>query len=66
MKKHYLTKPQQLIYDMEKFAGGSIATVCGSVIIKCRKEIAKLLNAVNKLYRLNDTLCIKITETIRT
>ena len=51
---------------MEKFAGGGIATVCGSVIIKGRKEIAELLNAVNKLYRLNDALCIKITETIRT
>ena len=51
---------------MGKFAGGSNATVCGSVIIKGRKEITKLLNAVNKLYRLNDALCIKITETIRT
>ena len=58
-----LTKPQQLIYDMEKFAGGSIATVCGSIIIKGKKDIKILTKAVNELYRLNDALRIKIIET---
>lgn len=58
-----LTKPQKLIYDMEKFAGGSIATVCGSIVIKGKKDITKLSNAVNELYRLNDALRIIITET---
>jgi len=57
-----LTKPQKLIYDMEKFAGGSIATVCGSVVIKGEKDIEMLSNAVNEIYRLNDALRIKITE----
>lgn len=58
-----LIKPQKLIYDMEKFADGSIATVCGSVIIKGEKDITELSNAVNELYRINDALRIKITET---
>ena len=48
---------------MEKFAGGSIATVCGSIIIKCEKDIETLSNAVNELYRLNDALRIRIIET---
>lgn len=28
-----LTKPQKLIYDMEKFAGGAISVICGSMLI---------------------------------
>ncbi len=58
-----LTKPQKLIYDMEKYAGGSIANVCGSIVIKGEKDISVLTNAVNELYRLNDALRIRITET---
>lgn len=58
-----LTKPQKLIYDMEKFAGGSIATVCGSIVIKGEKDVAELSNATNELYRINDALRIKIIET---
>lgn len=27
-----LTKPQRLIYDMEKFYGGSISVICGSSV----------------------------------
>lgn len=60
---HNLTKPQKLIYDMEKYAGGSIANVCGSIVIKGKKDIKILTNAVNELYRLNDSLRIRITET---
>ena len=25
-----LTKPQKLIYDMERYVGGAIAVICGS------------------------------------
>ncbi len=59
---YHLTKPQKLIYDMERFAGGSIANVCGSIVIKGEKDISVLTNAVNELYRLNDALRIRITE----
>lgn len=48
---------------MEKYAGGSIANVCGSIVIKGEKDISVLTNAVNELYRLNDALRIRITET---
>lgn len=56
------TKPQKLIYDMEKYAGGSIATICGSIIIRGKKDIGELIDAVNELYRLNDALRIRIIE----
>ena len=58
-----LTKPQKLIYDMEKFAGGTISVICGSMLIDDKKDLSKLKLAVNELYRLNDALRIRICET---
>lgn len=60
---YHLTKPQKLIYDMEKYAGGSISNVCGSIVIKGEKDVSVLTNAVKELYHLNDALRIRITET---
>lgn len=57
-----LTKPQKLIYDMEKFAGGSISIVCGSMLIKTDKSIDEMQKSVNELYRLNDALRIRVSE----
>lgn len=57
-----LTKPQKLIYDMEKFAGGSIAVICGSMLTNGKREIFELKRAVNEVYRLNDALRIRIIE----
>ena len=57
-----LTKPQKLIYDMEKFAGGSIAVICGSMLINGKKDLSQLKKAVNEIYRLNDALRIQITK----
>ncbi len=57
-----LTKPQKLIYDMEKFAGGSISIVCGSMLIQTDKSVEEMKKAVNELYRLNDALRIRISE----
>ena len=59
---HQLTKPQKLIYDMEKYAGGSIATVCGSIVVEGNKEISEIINAINEIFRINDALRIRITE----
>ena len=57
-----LTKPQKLIYDMEKFTGGSIAIVCGSMLIQTDKSVDEMKKAVNELYRLNDALRIRVAE----
>ena len=58
-----LTKPQNLIYDMEKFAGGAIAVICGSMLVHGKKDLSKIKKAVNELYRLNVALRIRIVET---
>ncbi len=58
-----LTKPQRLIYDMEKFHGGSISVICGSIVTKAESPADVLTAAVNELYHINDALRIRITET---
>lgn len=57
-----LTKPQKLIYDMEKFTDGAIAIVCGSMLINTDKSVDEMKKAVNELYRLNDALRIRVAE----
>ena len=57
-----LTKPQKLIYDMEKFAGGAISVICGSMLCCGKRETDELAAAVNTLYRINDALRIRISE----
>ncbi len=58
-----LTKPQKLVYDMEKFSGGSIATVCGSIVYNGQKEVEILQKAANDIVKLNDALRIRTSET---
>lgn len=58
-----LTKPQKLIYDMEKFAGGAIAVICGSMLVSGKKDLSEIKKAVNELYRLNTALRMRIVET---
>ena len=57
-----LSKPQKLIYDMEKFTGGAIAIVCGSMLISTDKSVEDMKISVNELYRLNDALRIRVSE----
>lgn len=59
---YQLTKPQKLIYDMEKYAGGAVSVICGSMLIKGTKNVSELKQAATELYRLNDTLRIHIIE----
>ncbi len=37
-----LTRPQKLIYDMERFAGGAIAVVCGATARRCNRDTPEL------------------------
>ena len=57
-----LSKPQKLIYDLEKYAGGRCTLVCGSLLIKGRREETEIQDAANELVRLNDALRIQIKE----
>lgn len=58
-----LTKPQKLIYNMEKFSGGSIATICSSILYDGKANTDLLSDAVNTLYKICDTLCTRICDT---
>lgn len=40
---YHLTKPQKLVYDMEKFSGGTIAVICGSILFVGRKELEEMI-----------------------
>ncbi len=58
-----LTKPQQLIYTTEKFSGGAITTICGSILLDNYVSPDKVCKAVNAMYENNDALRIRIQET---
>ena len=57
-----LTNPQKMIYTMEKFAGGSVAVICGSVLNKGKCDVSALKRALNEIYRINDALRMEIIE----
>lgn len=57
-----LSKPQKLIYDMEKFSGGAIAVICGCMLTSRKTDITEVKHAINEIYRLNDALRIRIFE----
>lgn len=60
---HRLTKPQSQIYELEKFAKGSAAIICGSMVRQGKRELVDIENVVEKLYGLNDALRIRIVDT---
>ena len=47
---------------MERFAGGAISVICGSMLVDGKKDTDVLKSAVNKLYEHNDALRIRIGE----
>ena len=59
-----LTKPQQLIYNMEKYVGGPVAVICGSFVKKGTGEPDALKRALNELFRVNAALRTRIVETV--
>ena len=57
-----LTKPQQLIYEMEKYSGGAISVICGSLLLNGNKNPYEIETAINELFKANDALRIRISE----
>jgi len=57
-----LTKPQKLIYDMEKFVGGAVANICGSILFEGEIGENRMKAAVNQLYSLNDVFRFSLVE----
>lgn len=59
----HLSKPQKLIYDMEKFSGGAISVICGSMLLRGETSADDLQMAANELRRINAALRTRIVET---
>ena len=57
-----LSNPQKLIYEMEKYAGGAVAVICGSALLKEQRDEEELLHAVHEIFRRNDVLRTRIVE----
>ncbi len=58
-----LSKAQKTIYHMEKYVGGSVANICGSLLCKGKADFSALKKAINELYRRNEILRTRISET---
>ena len=57
-----LTKPQKQIYNMESLMNGSIACVCGCMLLDIEKSEEEINNALNVMYSMNDALRIRIQK----
>jgi len=57
-----LTRPQKLIYDMEKYTGGAVSVLCGVMLRNGRVEAEQIQQAANLLCQKNDALRIRIAE----
>ena len=57
-----LTKPQQLIYDMEKTIGGPVAVMCGIMTVDNVRPEADLVEAIKQIYQTNDALNYKLDD----
>ena len=61
-EKLELTKGQLAIWQMEQFAGGSVANICGCILYDAgdTPDTARMISAAKKLYKINEALRIKI------
>ena len=57
-----LTKPQQLIYDIEKIIGGPVAVMCGIMTVDKVCPEADVVAAIKKIYETNDALNYQIDD----
>ena len=60
MKLYPLTKPQNSIWSMEQYFGGSIANISGSVIFKEPVDVIMLKDAIAQTVKQHDSIRIRI------
>ncbi|MFI3174772.1 MAG: amino acid adenylation domain-containing protein [Bacillota bacterium] len=58
-----LSNPQKSIYQMDKFIGGSVSNICGTMSMGQAFTSEQISSAINELFKRNDTLRIRIDET---
>ena len=59
----HLSKSQKLVYNMEKYSGGAISIICGSMLLKGEMDAVNLQATANELRRINSVLRTRIVET---
>ena len=64
MTAYNLSRPQKQIYDMEKFAGGAISIICGSVLAQREYSSSDMKKAIGELFKANDALRTRIVESL--
>ncbi len=57
-----LSNSQKLIYETEKYAGGAVAVICGSVLLNGLHSADELTHAVHEIFRRNEALRIRMFE----
>ena len=58
-----LSKPQKLIYDMEKYAGGSIGTVCGVLFASGETDEETAIACIRRICAMHPALRLSLDET---
>ena len=57
-----LSKPQMLVYNMEKYTGGTVSILCGSILLDKKYDYEVLNNAINRIIEMNPMLRVRIDE----
>ena len=57
-----LTASQRLVYDAEKYIGGSISVMCGIMTVQRFCPVAHVVSAIREIYRTNDVLNLRLDE----
>jgi amino acid adenylation domain-containing protein len=55
-----LSKPQKLIYDLERFAGGSVSNITASILFEGQADVPALQKAVDLILEHNDAFRLRI------
>ena len=63
--KMRLTRPQMLIYNAEKYIGGSVSVMCGIMTASQACEREHLQEIIREIYRTNPALDMRLDETDR-
>lgn len=62
MKKYELTEMQTYFYGGHKLGLGQACLLCGSALVKGKRDIAELQHAANEVVRINDSLRTRFVE----
>lgn len=62
MKKYDLTEMQTYFYGGHKLGVGQACLLCGSAIVKGKRDVSELQHAANEVMRINDSLRTRIVE----